>query len=56
MLPFLNVFSVGIVAAFAAIEEIPAIMEMRIDRKKALLALSDFPIATPRILFPNMPA
>lgn len=43
MLPFLNVLSVGIVAAFAAIEEIPAIIEMRIDRKKAFLALSDTP-------------
>lgn len=42
MLPFLNVLNVGIVAALAAIEEIPAIMEMRTDRKKAFLTLSDF--------------
>ena len=47
--------SVGIVAAFAAIEEIQTIIEMRIDRKKIFLALSDFPIDTlPPILFPNM--
>lgn len=42
MLPFLNVLNVGIVAALAAIEEIPAMMEMRTDRKKAFLTLSDF--------------
>ena len=47
MLPFLNVLNVGIVAAFAAIEEIPAIIDMRIDRKKAFLTLIDFPTDTP---------
>lgn len=47
MLPFLNVLNVGIVAAFAAIEEIQTIIEIRIDRKKIFLALSDFPIDTP---------
>lgn len=45
----------GIVAALTAIEEIPAIIDMRIDRKKAFLTLSDFPTDTPpRSLFPTM--
>lgn len=47
MLPFWNVLNSGIVAAFATIEEIPTIIEMRIDRKNVFLALSDFPIDTP---------
>ena len=51
MLPFLNVLNVGIVAAFAAIEEIPAIIDMRIDRKKAFLTLIDFPTDTPPAFF-----
>lgn len=43
MLPFLKVLNVGIVAAFAAIEEIPMMIDTRIDRKKTFLALSDTP-------------
>lgn len=51
MLPFWNVLNSGIVAAFATIEEIPTIIEMRIDRKNVFLALSDFPIDTPPAFF-----